>query len=93
MLFNNYRPISLLPFYSKLFEKLMYKRLIEFLNKQNLFYKFQFGFRNNQPTYMPLIILLEKITSALDAGEFTVALFIDFRKAFDTIDHQILLAK
>ena len=42
---------------------------------------------------MPLIILLEKITSALDAEEFTVALFIDFRKAFDTIDHQILLAK
>ena len=71
----------------------MYNRLLEFINKLNLLYKYQFGFRNNHSTYMALIILLEKITSSLDKGEFTISLFIDFRKAFDTVDHHILLDK
>ena len=93
MLFNNYRPISLLPLFSKVLEKLMYNRLIKLINKYKLLYKYQFGFRKDHSTYMALIILIDKITSALDNGEFTIAVLIDFRKAFDTVDHKILLDK
>ena len=60
MLFNNYRPILILPFFSKLFERLMYNRLINFIEKHHLPYQYQFGFRKNQSTFMALLILLEK---------------------------------
>ena len=93
MLFNNYRPISLLPFFSKLFERLMYNRLIVFIEKHHLLYQFQFGFRKNHSTFMALVILLEKITEALDNSEFAICILIDFRKAFDTVEHNILLQK
>ena len=66
MLFNDYRPISLIPLFSKLFERLMYYRLIDFIEKHHLLYQFQFGFRKNHSTFMALVILLEKITEALD---------------------------
>ena len=59
MLFNNYRPISLLPFFSKVFERLMYNRLIDFIEKHHLLYQFQFGFHKNHSTFMALVILLE----------------------------------
>ena len=93
MSFNNYRPISLLPLFSKVLERIMYNRLIRFINKNKLLYKYQFGFRKNHSTYMALIILIDKITAALDNGDFTIAVLIDFREAFDTVDHTILLDK
>ena len=93
MLFNNYRPLSLLPFFSKLFKRLMYNRLIDFIEKHHLLYQFQFGFRKNHSTFMALVILLEKITEALDNSEFAICILIDFRKAFDTVEHDILLQK
>ena len=93
MLFNKYRPISILPFFSKLFERLMYNRLIDFIEKHQLLYQYQFGFRKNYSTFMALVVLLEKITAALDNSEFAVCIFIDFRKAFDTVEHSILLDK
>ena len=93
MLFNNYRPISLLPLFSKILERIMYNRIIGFINKHKLLFKYQFGFRKDHSTYMALIILIDKITAALDNGDFTVAVLIDFRKAFDTVDHEILLHK
>ena len=93
MLFNNYRPISLLPYFSKLFERLMYNRLINFIEKHKLLYQYQFGFRRNHSTFMALVILLENITTALDNTEFAVCILIDFRKAFDTVEHSILLDK
>ena len=93
MLFNNYRPISLLPFFSKVFERLMYNRLIDFIEKHHLLYQFQFGFRKNHSTFMALVILLEKITEALDNSQFGICILIDFRKAFDTVEHNILLEK
>ena len=93
MLFNNYRPISLLPLFSKILERIMYNRLIKFINKHKLLYKYQFGFRKDHSTYMALIILIDKITTALDKGDFTITVLIDFRKAFDTVDHGILLHK
>ena len=93
MLFNNYRPISLLPYFSKLFERLMYNRLINFIEKHKLLYQYQFGFRRNHSTFKALVILLENITTALDNTEFAVCILIDFRKAFDTVEHSILLDK
>ena len=93
MLFNSYQPISLLPFFSKLFEWLMYNRLIDFIEKHHLLYQFQFGFRKNHSTFMALVILLEKVTEALDNSEFAICILIDFRKAFDTVEHNILLQK
>ena len=93
MFFNNYRPISLLSVFSKILERLMYNRLVKFLNKHNLFNKFQFGFRNKHSTFMALIILLENLVKALDDGNCAVGIFLDFQKAFDTVDHCILLDK
>ena len=93
MQFNNYRPVSLLPFFSKLFERLMYNRLIDFINKHKLLYDYQFGFRKNHSTFLALVTLLEQITTALDNAEFAICVLIDFRKAFDTVNHSILLQK
>ena len=93
MFFSNYRPISLLSTFSKILEKLMYDRLLAFLNKNDILNKYQFGFRNNHSTYMALVILLENLRNALDNGECAVGIFLDFQKAFDTVDHCILLDK
>ena len=93
MLFNNYRPISLLPFFSKLFERLLYNRLIDFIVKHRRLHQYQFGFRKIHSTFMAPVTLLESITSALDNLEFSICVLIDFRKAFDTVGHSILLDK
>ena len=93
MFFNNYRPISLLSVFSKILERLMYNRLLKFIDKNNLFNEFQFGFRNNHSTFMALIVLVENLVTALDNGNCAVGLFLDFQKAFDTVDHCILLDK
>ena len=93
MLFNNYCPISLLSVFSKILERLMNNRLRKFLNKHNFFNKFQFGFRNTHSTFMDFGILLENLVTALDDGKCAVGIFLDFQKAFDTVDHCILLDK
>ena len=92
-LFVNYRPISLLPNFSKFFEKVMYNCLVEFVEMNEIFYLRQFGFRKNHSTSHTLIHLLNKISSAIDQRETTVGIFLDLSKAFDTIDHDILFTK
>ena len=92
-LFNNYRPVSILCTISKIFEKVMYSRIIDFLNKYKFFVKSQFGFRKDHSTYMPLLVLIDEIVNALDSGEVAVGVFLDFSKAFDTVNHKILLSK
>ena len=93
LLVNNYRPVSILPLFSKILERLMYNRLLHFINKNKILYNYQFGFRKGYSTTMALTILVDKIMSALDKGDFVVGVFLDLSKAFDTVNHQILLNK
>ena len=92
-LINNYRPVSVLPCFSKILEKLMYNRISNFIDKHSLLNEYQFGFRQKRSTNRALIVLLDQITAALDKGDIVLAVFLDFSKAFDTVDHQILLNK
>ena len=87
------RYCMLLSVFSQILERLMYNRLLKFLNKHTFFNKFQFGFRNKHSTFMALIILLENLVKALDDGNCAVGIFLDFQKAFDTVDHCTLLDK
>ena len=90
---TNYRPISILPVFTKIIEKIMYERLNNHLSKNNILYSKQHGFRTGHSTAMSLINLQEQISAAIDNNEFSVGIFIDLAKAFDTVDHVILLKK
>ena len=92
-LMNNYRPISLLSIINKLFEKLIYKRLRKFLIKYNVLYNYQFGFRPGYSTDMALIEIVDNIKTAIDDNKFVCGIFLDLTKAFDTVNHKILLDK
>jgi hypothetical protein len=92
-LLNNYRPISVLPIFSKVLERLMYNRLLAFLNKNNILAKNQYGFREKHSTSMALLQLVDDISKELDNKNNTIGIFIDLSKAFDTIDHSLLLKK
>ena len=90
---TNYRPISLLSNIDKIFEKIVHSRLTSFLNANNVLFNKQFGFRSKHSTSHALVSLTESIRSQLDAGNFSCSVFIDLQKAFDTVDHEILIAK
>jgi hypothetical protein len=92
-LFSNYRPISILPSFSKIFEKAMSNRLMSFLESKTLLVDNQFGFRKKRSTYMALMEMYDKISLAMDNHEYSVGIFIDLSKAFDTINHSILIEK
>ena len=74
-------------------KKLVHKRLNSFLEANSIFYEQQFGFRNNHSTNHALIQITEKIRQALDKNEYACGTFIDLQKAFDTVNHEILLKK
>ena len=90
---NNYRPISLLSNVNKLFEKIMHSRIYKFLDKHKCFYNLQFGFREKHSTNHALISIVDKISTALDKNRVVCGVFVDFQKAFDTVNHNILLNK
>ena len=92
-LLNNYRSVSVLPLFSKLLERIVYNRLIEIFNKHSVLYDYQFGIRKLYSTHMALITLIDKMSNALDEGSKVVGIFLDLSKAFDTIDHDILILK
>ena len=90
---SNYRPISLLSNIEKIYEKTMYSRLMSFLKHFNQIYSRQFGFRKAHSTINTLINIVERIRESLDVGKFACGVFVDLQKAFDTVDHEILLSK
>ena len=93
MLFSNYRPVSVLPVFSKILERLMYNRLLKFINEHDILYKYQFGFRADHSPNLALLFMVDKISDALENGEYVLGLFLDFSKAFDTVNHDILFTK
>ena len=90
---NNYRPISVLPIPSKILEKHVASSLSVFLRDNNLFYELQSAFRSGHSTETALIRLTDQILKNMDNDEVIGLVFIDFRKAFDVIDHELLLKK
>ena len=90
---NNYRPISLLSIFNRIFEKLVYKRLKSFLEVNDVFYKSQYGFREKPSTQHAILDIVNKIQSNMDKGMYSCGIFIDLKKAFDTVDHTLLLKK
>ena len=90
---NNLRPISLLPLPGKLLEKVVHNRLAKHLNDNNLLDTRQGGFRSNHSTVDTISNFTEELYQGINDGEITVATFIDLKKAFDTVNHKILLQK
>ena len=92
-LFSIYRPISLLLSISKIFEKVILIQLTEYLNNNNILHKNQYGFRKHHSTELASLHLVDKIYYKMDSNEIPVNVDIDLSKAFDSLDHNILLSK
>ena len=90
---GNYRPISLLTSFSKVLEKVVYSRTIKFLNDHNILVDTQFGFRKKHSTTHAVLLLIDQVVKAIEAKSHTVGVFLDHSKAFDTINHEILMYK
>ena len=90
---GNYRPISVLSFLSKVFEKSMHRRLSNYFDKFDLMVSNQFGFREGLSTTDAILKFVNEVNCCLESREFMVAVMIDLSKAFDTINHDILLGK
>ena len=91
--YSNYHPISLLFNIEKILEELVYQRLYTFLNNNNIIQNLQFGFRQHYSTSYAIINITENIRIAVDEGNIGCGVFVDIQKAFDTVEHQVLLAK
>ncbi len=90
---SNYRPISILPTLSKLFEKHVNKHLKAYTNKYKLIHETQSGFRESHSCQTALIKIVDQWLACIDKGEVVGTLFLDFKKAFDLVDHDILIHK
>ena len=93
MLFNNYRPVSVLCVLPKVFEKIMYNRVSAFLEIFKILHDNQYGFRKKSSTHLALLSFIDKVIQAIEKGEYAIGIFLDYSKAFDTVDHDILLDK
>ena len=92
-LYSNCRPVAVLPCFSKILEKLMHKRLMDYIERGNILYGKQYGFRKKHSTEMAIIELTTKLTNAIDDRKLTAGIFLDLSKAFDTVDHSIITSK
>src|SRR6218665_2944796 len=90
---SNYRPISILPYFSKFFEKIIYRRFMSYLISKKFLFKSQYGFRTGHSTYMAVMEMYDKISEAMEENHFSMGVFFDLSKAFYTVNHEILLSK
>jgi exonuclease III len=90
---SNYRPISILPFFAKYFEKIMHHRLNNYVEKSHIIFPYQYGFQSGRSTFMPLMDMYDKISKAFENNEYSIGIFFDLAKAFDTVNHEILFKK
>ena len=90
---NNYRPNSLLPIFSKILEKVIYQRLVNFLNSNNTLSSSLYSFRKKHSTIHAVTELVSHVIKAMNRKENTISVFLDLSKAFDTVNHYILLRK
>ena len=90
-LMDNYRPISVLPSFSKMLERIICNRLYSFISENNIFYKKQFGFQKQHSTDHAIIYLVNEVLKSFENNCHTLGVFIDLTKVFDTEDHHIFL--
>ena len=90
---GNYRPVSILTIVSKILERVTYNQIESYMKSENLFYSFQSGFRSSFSTDTFLTHLTDQIRFQMDRGFYTGMVMIDLQKAFNTVDHDILLQK
>ena len=90
---TNYRPVSVLPAVSKVFEKIMHTQICTYVESNKILHAHQYGFRKQHSTELAALHLTDKILDNMDNGLKTIAIFSDLSKAFDTIDHEILIQK
>ena len=91
--FDNYRPVSVLSSVSKVFEKVIFNQLYKYFQDNSLFHTSQYGFRSNHSTELAALEFLDRVMNEMDKGQTPLSIFLDFSKAFDTIDHNILIHK
>ena len=92
-LLENYRPVSILSSVSKVFERTMYNQIYQYFSDNKLFYQSQYGFRQNHSTEFATIELVDRLISEMENNEIPLNIYLDLSKAFDTLDHAILLEK
>ena len=90
---DNYRSISVLPVLSKVLEKVVHKQIYEYLETNKLLSPNQFGFQRSHSTQHAVTYFSDYVRKHMDDGEYTGAVFVDLKKAFDTVDHGRLLSK
>ena len=90
---SNYRPISLLPIFSKIMERLIYDQFIKYIEMNKILSELQFGFQKNKSTEHAISAIFKNITNALAKKQSSYCIFLDFAKAFDTVNHNILVDK
>jgi len=90
---ENYRPISTLSTFTQIFEKLIQKQLTCYIDKHDILFDYQFGFRRGHSTAQAIVEITDNLKKAIDNNLYTCGVFLDFSKAFDTVNHQILIHK